>query len=108
MQQFACRAAEFGELVAAFAQHCKQYDTPFCAATAKRVAEQNGVVAGAVGCVDALLQMRAHVDAKIVEAHGHILYVDGMRGVGDDFFNLSREDLADDRFESHKKTAFSF
>jgi hypothetical protein len=36
MQQFACKAAEFGELVAAFAQHCKQYATRFRAATANR------------------------------------------------------------------------
>src|SRR5260370_40343669 len=33
-QQFACKAAEFGELAAAFAQHCKQYDARFRAATA--------------------------------------------------------------------------
>ena len=41
MQQFACKAAEFGELAAAFAQHCKQYATRFRAATANRADPEN-------------------------------------------------------------------
>ena len=41
MQQFACKAAEFGELAAAFAQHRKQYDTRFRVATANRADPEN-------------------------------------------------------------------
>ena len=41
MQQFVCKAAEFGELAAAFAQHRKQYDTRFRAATANRADPEN-------------------------------------------------------------------
>jgi len=46
MQQFACKAAEFGELAAAFAQHCKQYATRFRAATANRADPEKHQPAG--------------------------------------------------------------
>jgi hypothetical protein len=49
MQQFVCKAAEFGELAAAFAQHRKQYDTRFRVATANRADPEKHQPAGLVG-----------------------------------------------------------
>ena len=55
----------------------------FGAAAAKRVAQQDGVVAAVVCRVDALLEVRAHADAKIVQAHGHVLHLDRVGRTGD-------------------------
>ena len=73
----------------------------FGASAAERVAEKDGVVAGAVRSVDALLKVRAHLDAERVQAHGNGFEVDRVRGAGDDVLDFAREDLAVDEFETH-------
>jgi hypothetical protein len=71
------------------------------AATAQCVAEKDGVVASAIRRVDVLLQVRAHLDAERVQAHGNGFEVDRVRGAGDDVLDFAREDLAVDEFETH-------
>ena len=74
------------------------------AAAAQCVAEKDGVVAGAVGRVDSVLEVGAHLDAKRVQAHGNGFEVDGVRGAGDDVLDFAREDLAVDEFEMHENS----
>jgi hypothetical protein len=74
------------------------------AAAAERVAEKDGVVACAVGQVDAFLQVGAHLDAKRMQAHGNGFEVDGVRRAGDDVLDFARKDLAVDGFEMHKNS----
>jgi pyruvate formate-lyase activating enzyme-like uncharacterized protein len=51
------------------------------------------------------LKVRAHLDAKRVQAHGNGFEVDGVRGAGDDVLQFAREDLAVDEFEMHEKNS---
>ena len=46
-------------------------------------------------------------DAQIMQAHGHDLHFNRVGRAGDDALHLSREDLANDGFESHGSVSVS-
>jgi hypothetical protein len=77
------------------------------ATAAESVTKKDRVVAERVGGIDALLQVRAHVDAKRVQTHGDDLEVDGVPRAGEDVFELASEDLTSDGFKAHEKAASS-
>jgi hypothetical protein len=87
-----------------------QYESSFSGMQAFRpsatecISQNNGVIPLCVGCVDSILESRAHSRTQVVQSHREEFDVNRMRGGGDDLLHLACEDLTTDYFQAHGVT----